>query len=135
MARNGLTRLIKDLDIYADEVTDEVKRGVSETAALINTEASSAATVDEGNLKNSITSYSNISGLSSTVEVGANYAPWVEWGTGIHAEGPGGSRAEKIPWTYKGADGKFYTTYGMVAQPFWFPAIDQGEKYFKAYFD
>ena len=56
----------------------------------------------------------------------------MEFGTGIHSKK--GSSAKKIPWTYKGADGKWYTTYGMRAQPFWFPSIDVARKYFKNYF-
>lgn len=34
------------------------------------------------------------------VVVGSNvfYAPYVEFGTGMYAEGPGGSKAKRIPW-------------------------------------
>lgn len=34
------------------------------------------------------------------VVVGSNvfYAPYIEFGTGIYAEGPGGSKAKRIPW-------------------------------------
>lgn len=45
------------------------------------------------------------------------YATYVEFGTGIYAAGPGGSRAKKIPWVYN--DGKgFHKTSGM--RPSWF---------------
>ncbi|WP_462420008.1 HK97-gp10 family putative phage morphogenesis protein [Salinicoccus sp. Marseille-QA3877] len=124
--------LVTALQVYSDRVQEEAEQGVSETAMLLNTEASSKAPVDEGNLKNSI--QSDIGGLEATVSVGAFYAPFVEYGTGIHASGPGGSRAKKIPWTYKAANGQFYTTYGNPAQPFWFPSIDVAQKYFKNYF-
>ena len=129
MAANNLVRA---LQVFSDKTIDEVKQGVSETAMLLNTEASSRAPVDEGNLKNSI--QSEIGGLEATVMVGASYGIFVEYGTGVYAKGPGGSRAKKIPWSYKGADGKWYTTYGMRAQPFWFPSIDVARKYFKNYF-
>lgn len=129
MAANNLARA---LQAFSDKAIDEVEQGVSETAMLLNTEASSRAPVDEGNLKNSI--QSEIGGLEATVMVGAFYGVYVEYGTGVYAKGPGGSRAKKIPWTYKGADGKWYTTYGMRAQPFWFPSIDVARKYFKNYF-
>ena len=129
MAANNLVRA---LQVFSDKTIDEAEQGVSETAMLLNTEASSRAPVDEGNLKNSI--QSEIGGLEATVMVGASYGIFVEYGTGVYAKGPGGSRAKKIPWSYKGADGKWYTTYGMRAQPFWFPSIDVARKYFKNYF-
>ena len=129
MAANNLVRA---LQVFSDKTVDEAEQGVSETAMLLNTEASSRAPVDEGNLKNSI--QSEIGGLEATVMVGASYGIFVEYGTGVYAKGPGGSRAKKIPWSYKGADGKWYTTYGMRAQPFWFPSIDVARKYFKNYF-
>ena len=129
MAANNLVRA---LQVFSDKTIDDAERGISETAMLLNTEASSRAPVDEGNLKNSI--QSEIGGLEATVMVGASYGIFVEYGTGVYAKGPGGSRAKKIPWSYKGADGKWYTTYGMRAQPFWFPSIDVARKYFKNYF-
>ena len=129
MAANNLVRA---LQVFSDKTIDDAERGISETAMLLNTEASSRAPVDEGNLKNSI--QSEIGGLEATVMVGAFYGVYVEYGTGVYAKGPGGSRAKKIPWSYKGADGKWYTTYGMRAQPFWFPSIDVARKYFKNYF-
>lgn len=129
---NGLSRLIADLEDWGDDVIEQAERGVTETAALWETEASSRAPVDTTALKDSIKA--DYGGLEATVTVGSNYAIYQEFGTGIHATGPGGSRAKKIPWSYKGADGKWYTTYGVVAQPFWFPAGDVAERYFNNYF-
>lgn len=129
MAANNLARA---LQVFSDKTIDDAKRGVSETAMLLNTEASSRVAVDTGMTKNSI--QSEIGGLEATVMVGSAVGIWLEFGTGVYSKGPGGSRAKKIPWTYKGADGKWYTTYGMRAQPFWFPSIDVARKYFKNYF-
>ena len=126
MAANNLVRA---LQVFSDKTIDDAERGISETAMLLNTEASSRAPIDEGNLKNSI--QSEIGGLEATVMVGAFYGVYVEYGTGVYASN---SRAKKMPWSYKGADGKWYTTYGMRAQPFWFPSIDVARKYFKNYF-
>lgn len=129
MAANNLARA---LQVFSDKTIEDAERGVSETAMLLNTEASSRVAVDTGMTKNSI--QSDIGGLEATVMVGSAVGIWLEFGTGVYASGPGGSRAKKIPWTYKGADGKWYTTYGMRAQPFWFPSIDVARKYFKNYF-
>ena len=129
MAANNLVRA---LQVFSDKTIDDAERGISETAMLLNTEASSRVAVDTGMTKNSI--QSEIGGLEATVMVGSAVGIWLEFGTGVYSSGPGGSRAKKIPWTYKGADGKWYTTYGMRAQPFWFPSIDVARKYFKNYF-
>ena len=129
MAANNLARA---LQVFSDKTIDDAERGISETAILLDTEASSRVAVDTGMTKNSI--QSDIGGLEATVTVGSVVGVWLEFGTGVYASGPGGSRAKKIPWTYKGADGKWYTTYGMRAQPFWFPSIDVARKYFKNYF-
>ena len=129
MAANNLVRA---LQVFSDKTVDDAERGVSETAMLLNTEASSRVAVDTGMTKNSI--QSEIGGLEATVMVGSAVGIWLEFGTGVYSSGPGGSRAKKIPWSYKGADGKWYTTYGMRAQPFWFPSIDVARKYFKNYF-
>lgn len=129
MAANNLVRA---LQVFSDKTIDDAERGISETAMLLDTEASGRVAVDTGMTKNSI--QSEIGGLEATVMVGSAVGIWLEFGTGVYAKGSGGSRAKKIPWTYKGADGKWYTTYGMRAQPFWFPSIDVARKYFKNYF-
>lgn len=72
--------------------------------------------------------------MTGVINVGADYAIFVNFGTGIYASGPGGSRAKKIPWSYQDADGKWHTTKGMEAQPFWDKAIDAGRKTFSKYF-
>ena len=51
------------------------------------------------------------------------YAIYVEYGTGLYAEGPGGSHAKKIPWVYN--DGKgFHTTHGQKPQWFFTKAVE-----------
>lgn len=124
--------LVTALQAYSDRTKEVVEQGVSETALILDTEASSRVKVDTGMTKNSI--QSDIGGLEASVSVGAYWAVFLEFGTGVYATGPGGSRAKKIPWTYKGDDGKWYTTYGMVAQPFWYPSIDVARKFFNNYF-
>jgi len=54
------------------------------------------------------------------------YAIYVEYGTGIHAEGGGG---RKTPWTYFSEKYGFVTTSGMVARPYLRPALDSKRKF------
>ena len=73
-----------------------------------------------GNLRNSISH--QVQADTGIVFAGADYAPYVECGTGIHATM--GSKAKQIPWRYCDAAGNWHTTYGMVARPFLKPARD-----------
>ena len=52
------------------------------------------APVDMGYLKESIDFIFKNDGLTGIVSVGAEYAIYIEYGTGIYATGPGGSRAK-----------------------------------------
>ena len=75
---------------------------------------------------------------TNSVEVGTNleYAVYVEHGTGLYAfDGVGRASTPEhpIPWTYKGSDGKFYTTYGMRPKPFLIPAFNSKKHNFIKY--
>ena len=94
-----------------------------------------------GTLKRSIRA--ELKGTNS-VEVGTNleYAVYVEHGTGLYAfDGVGRASTPEhpIPWTYRGSDGKFYTTYGMRPKPFLIPAFNSKKynfiKYVKEEYD
>lgn len=114
---------------YGDNVIDEVKRIIVETAYIIHSNAQALATVDEGNLRDSIEVEILPDGMTAIVRVTAHYAIYVEYGTGIYAvEGNG----RDTPWTYFSDKlGRFVTTEGMRPQPFWDPAIDKGQRHFR----
>lgn len=78
--------------------------------------------VRTGNLRNRITHTRNDVGSSVEILVGTpvKYAPYVELGTGAHAEKDGRS----TPWSYLGSDGNWHTTSGMPPRPFLRPAIE-----------
>lgn len=126
--------LIVELDKFEKEIERWVKKGIAKTVTTIYNVAVSNAPVDMGFLKESIDFKFTDDGLKGVVSVGADYAVYVEYGTGIYATGPGGSRAKSIPWRYKDADGEWHTTYGNEPQPFWTPAMDAGREVFESYF-
>ncbi|MBN4913609.1 HK97 gp10 family phage protein [Staphylococcus sp. EG-SA-13] len=130
----GSKELVVALEQYEEEMEKWVKKGIAKTTQTIYNTAVALAPVDDGFLRESISFEYKDGGLKGVVSVGADYAIYVNYGTGIYATGPGGSRAKKIPWSYKDADGKWHTTKGMRAQPFWNPAIDAGRKTFDKYF-
>lgn len=126
--------LVKELEDYEKDMKRWVKKGITKTTLKIYNTAVEMAPVDMGYLKESIDFTYKDGGFTGVINVGAEYAIYVEYGTGIYAKGPGGSRAKKIPWSYKDANGKWHSTKGQHAQPFWNPAIDAGRAYFNKYF-
>ncbi|WP_337983740.1 HK97-gp10 family putative phage morphogenesis protein [Lysinibacillus sp. C5.1] len=110
-------KLLRAAQRFEEGILDKVSDIVYETARLIQTEAKALAPVDDGSLRDSI-EMKMLGKYNAVVTVGAHYAIWVEWGTGIYAQGPGGSRAKKIPWTYYSLKlGRYLTTEGMKPQP------------------
>ena len=129
MARNNL---VIDLEAFSDEVIDKAEYGVETTTEILYNESRRRIAVDTGGTRDSIEMDNQ--GLEGVVFVGSIIGIYLEHGTGIYADAKGGgSRAKKIPWTYY-KDGQFFTTYGMVAQPFWYPSLDIAEQYFNNYF-
>ncbi|QTB21577.1 HK97 gp10 family phage protein [Lysinibacillus sphaericus] len=123
-------RLLRAAQRFEEGLLDKVSDIVYETARLIQAQAKALAPVDDSRLKDSIM-MEMVGKYNAVVTVGVNYAIWVEFGTGIYAEGPGGSRAKKIPWVYYSEKlGRWVTSSGIKAQPFWGPAVDAGKDYF-----
>lgn len=71
--------------------------------------------VDTGNLRQSITHKVDEKDLSVTIGTNVEYAPYVEFGTGEHAEN---GQGRKGGWN----NGKFFT-HGNKPQPFLRPAL------------
>lgn len=127
---NRITRqMTRAVNSFSDRVHDQVKRIIAETAEIIAGQAVAAAPVDDGNLKNSIEVNYSHGGFKAKITVGASYAVYVEFGTGIYAEDGTG---RKTPWVYFDEKlGRYVFTRGMRAQPFFFPAVEAGARYFE----
>ncbi|MFJ8515331.1 HK97-gp10 family putative phage morphogenesis protein [Lysinibacillus xylanilyticus] len=120
-------QLLKLAKKFEKDLLNEISDVVQETARLIQTEAKALAPVDDGSLRDSI-EMKMIGKYNAEVTVGAGYAIWVEFGTGIYAEN---GKGRKTSWTYFSTKlGRYVTTDGMKAQPFWGPAVDNGRDYF-----
>ena len=82
---------------------------------------------DTGNLRNSITHVVDEDEPAVYIGTNVEYAPYVELGTGIYAEGGGG---RPTPWVYQDAKGNWHYTRGNKAQPFLKPAVaEHADKY------
>jgi HK97 gp10 family phage protein len=53
------------------------------------------------------------------------YAPYVEFGTGLFAEEGG---RKDVPWSYKDDKGQWHTTSGMKPQPYLRPALNENRE-------
>lgn len=60
------------------------------------------------------------------------YAPYVEYGTGLFAEG--GNGREDVPWRYQDAAGIWYSTCGQAPHPFLRTALTQNKYQIKQLF-
>lgn len=112
-----------NIDKFIDDLIDEeqISRALGRACALIEREAKKKAPKDTGALRRSITS--EVEGLEGTVFTPLQYAPYVEYGTGLFAEG-GGGRTD-VPWCYQDDEGNWHTTSGQHPQPFMRPALDE----------
>ncbi|MEH6941525.1 HK97-gp10 family putative phage morphogenesis protein [Bacillus sp. JJ722] len=126
--RFGDKALQRALKKFGDAIIEDAKALVAETAYLIQAQARALAPHDSGYLRQSIEVDILNGGLTAKVTVGAEYAIYIEYGTGVFAvEGNG----RKDPWVYYSDKyGRFVFTKGMKAQPFWMQAVDSGRKHF-----
>ena len=107
-------------DYTKDVLSDLQRQGlqfVTEGGQAIRSEMASRAPVRLGNLKGSIQVETFVEDGIPTSETGptAEYAPYVEYGTGIYAADGSG---RKTPWRYKDEEGNWHVTSGQEAQPF-----------------
>lgn len=148
---DGLEVLIDKLDSLASD--EKTSAAITRATLFVEAEAKKLAPrgKDNGELRNSIAS--RINGLTGEVYTPLEYAPYVEYGTGLFATGKGGGRKE-VPWVYvegqassgraktihtkesaaqavaflreKGLEA--YSTYGQKPQPYMRPALDNNRE-------
>lgn len=121
------------VEIYdnSKEVSAEIKaallRGLEKCGLVAEGYAKKLQIPDTGNLRNSITHVVDEDEPAVYIGTNVEYAPYVELGTGIYAEGGGG---RPTPWVYQDAKGNWHYTRGNKAQPFLKPAVaEHGDKY------
>lgn len=104
-----------------DSVTSvaNVQEALKECCALVEREAKINAPKDTGALRRSITS--RVEGNKGIVFTPLEYAPYIEFGTGLFAES--GGRTD-TPWSYQNDKGEWVSTNGIKPQPFLRPALE-----------
>lgn len=124
-----------NLDVVLNEldkkISDEaLKKSVGKACAIVEREAKTKAPKDTGELRRSIQSTikKEDGQIVGTVFSDAEYAPYVEFGTGLFAEEGDG---RKKPWSYQDDKGKWHTTSGMKPHPFLRPAFAENREKIK----
>ena len=115
----GVDELIVKLNNMADESKIQQQLGIA--CALVERSAKMKAPKDTGALRRSITS--KVDGLTGTVFTPLEYAPYVEYGTGLFAEN--GNGRKDVPWNYQDDKGEWHSTRGQKPQPFMRPALNE----------
>jgi HK97 gp10 family phage protein len=117
----GLDNLNAKLDGLVDAAS--VHRALGKCCALVERSAKQKAPKGNGELRRSITS--KVEGDTGTVFTALEYAPYVEYGTGLFAEEQG---RQDVPWHYKDDKGEWHTTSGMPPQPYMRPALNENRQ-------
>ena len=122
---------VEGLDILDDLIDmQQIQRAVGKACALVERTAKQKAPKDTGALRRSITSEVEREGneMVGTVFTPLEFAPYVEFGTGLFAESGGRS---DVPWCYQDDKGEWHSTSGQKPQPFMRPALNENREQIK----
>lgn len=118
----NLTEVLNSIEELAE--VEDIEAAITKSCMLLEKNAKQLAPKGRtGDLAKSITY--KVKGLTGEVFTPLEYAPYVEYGTGLFAEGGGRSA---VPWVYCDEKGDFYTTYGQQPQPYMRPALNQSRE-------
>lgn len=124
----GIEEVFESLDSLVDE--KKLKEALGKACALVERSAKQKAPKGTGELRRSITSKveSQGDGAIGIVFTPLEYAPYVEFGTGLFAESGG---RQDVPWCYQDDKGEWHSTSGMKPQPFMRPALNENREQIK----
>ena len=116
----GIEEVLDSIDSLAN--LEELQSALGKACAVVEASAKQKAPKDTGALARSITSKrEDPEGIIFTP---LEYAPYVEYGTGLFAEEGGRS----TPWVYKDDKGEWHKTSGQKPQPFMRPALAENRE-------
>lgn len=118
----GEEKLIARLNKMSNEA--ELKKSLETAALLVEKSAREKAPKDTGALRRSIRS--KVEGLEGIIYTPLEYAPYIEYGTGLFAEK--GNGRKDVPWNYQDDKGNWHSTSGLKPQPFMRPSLDENRK-------
>lgn len=121
----GLEHLNKTLETLLS--TEKMTQAMGQACAAVEASAKKKAPKDSGALRRSIASKVETEGgdIQGIVYTALDYAPYVEYGTGLFAESDGRT---DVPWVYQDDEGNWHSTKGQKPQPFLRPALNENRK-------
>lgn len=124
---DGLDTVLNVLTGLVDDEAIHAALGIACATVERSAKIKAQAFKGTGELSRSIES--RIEGNAGIVFTPLEYAPYVEYGTGLFAEG--GNGRQDVPWSYKDDKGEWYTTSGQHPQPFMRPALYENREKIK----
>lgn len=117
----GIGKVLKRLEKLSN--TENIEKAMGKACAVVEAAAKQNAPKDTGALRRSISSKVEVEGkeVIGTIFTPLEYAPYIEYGTGLFAESGG---RKDVPWYYQDDKGEWHSTSGMKPQPFMRPAIE-----------
>lgn len=106
----------------------DLEKALGKCCALVERSAKQNAPKGTGELRRSITSKveEREGSLVGIVFTPLEYAPYVEYGTGLFAEG--GNGRKDVPWNYQDDEGNWHSTSGMPPRPYLRPALNDNRE-------
>lgn len=120
----GLDKIIDKIEDFDD--VREMTSVMQQACNLVESAAKDKAPKKTGALRRSITSKVEVTGnsIEGIVFTPLEYAPYVEYGTGLFAENGNG---RKTPWVYMDDKGNYHYTRGQHPQPYMRPALEENK--------
>lgn len=120
----GLENVLTKIESLADQ---DIKQKMGQACAIVERAAKQKAPKDTGALRRSITSkIEEVDGVvTGVVYTPLEYAPYVEFGTGLFAEDAG---RKDVPWNYQDDEGNWHSTSGQKPQPYLRPALKENRE-------
>lgn len=122
----NMDQLTKDLSELLDE--QKIEDAVKKACLIVEAEARRKAPRESGDLRRSISSKveSHDDSIEGTVYSNLEYAPYIEYGTGLFAEG--GEGRKDVPWSYQDDEGVWHSTSGIKPTPYLRPALYESKE-------
>lgn len=122
----GITIEVKNMSSEVQKaITNAVERGLEACGIKAVDHAVELCPKKTSHLANSI-SYKIVNDTDVYIGTNVEYAPYVEFGTGIYSTEGG----RQTPWSYKDGEGNWHFTHGQKPQPYLKPAVAKyGDEY------
>lgn len=119
---------VKNIDTVVHKMSElvdssKIEGALGKACAIVEASAKQKAPKGDGELRRSITS--KVEGQEGIVYTPLEYAPYVEFGTGLFAEQAG---RKDVPWCYQDEEGNWHSTSGMKPHPYMRPALNENRE-------